>query len=62
MPKITIIIPVYNVENYLLRCIESVLLQTYTDYELILINDGSDDSCAEIMEQYAKKGENQEKH
>lgn len=55
MPKITIIIPVYNVENYLLRCIESVLLQTYTDYELILINDGSDDSCAEIMEQYAKK-------
>lgn len=57
MPKISIIIPVYNVENYLARCIESVLLQTYTDYEMILINDGSPDNCAEIMEQYAKKDE-----
>ena len=54
MPKLSIIVPIYNVEKYLSRCIDSILAQTYTDFELILINDGSPDNCAEIIEQYAK--------
>lgn len=57
MPKLSIIVPIYNVEKYLARCIESLLEQTYRDYELILINDGSPDNCPEIMELYAKKDE-----
>lgn len=55
MAELSIIVPIYNVEKYLGRCIESILAQTYTDFELILVNDGSPDNCAEIMEQYAKK-------
>lgn len=39
MPKISVIVPVYNVENYIEKCIESILSQTYTDFELLLIND-----------------------
>lgn len=54
MAELSIIVPIYNVEKYLPRCIESILAQTYTDFELILINDGSPDNCAKIMEQYAK--------
>ncbi|WP_242237216.1 SP_1767 family glycosyltransferase [Streptococcus acidominimus] len=52
---ISIIVPVYNVERYLKRCLDSLLRQTYTDFELLLINDGSTDSSAEICEEYAKK-------
>lgn len=55
MAELSIIVPIYNVERYLERCIESILVQTYTDFELILVNDGSPDRCAEIMEQYAQK-------
>ena len=54
-PKITCIIPVYKVENYLARCIESVLSQTYTDFELILVDDGSPDNSGKICDEYAKK-------
>lgn len=54
MAELSIIVPIYNVEEYLPRCIDSILAQTYTDFELILVNDGSPDNCAEIMEQYAK--------
>ena len=43
MPKISIIVPVYNVEEYIHRCIDSILAQTFTDFELILVNDGSPD-------------------
>ena len=43
-PKISIIVPVYNVEQYLERCVESILKQTMTNFELILINDGSSDN------------------
>lgn len=53
MPKVSIIIPVYNVEKYLERCIKSILVQTFKNFELILINDGSQDCSAQICKKYA---------
>ena len=55
MNKISVIVPVYRVEQYLERCVDSILGQTYTDLEVILVDDGSDDSCPEICERYAQK-------
>lgn len=55
MPTISIIVPVYNVEAYLCRCIDSILAQTFTDFELILVDDGSPDNCSSICDEYAKK-------
>lgn len=55
MPKISVIIPVYNAEAFLAECIDSVLCQTYSDFELILVDDGSPDNCAEICREYEKK-------
>lgn len=55
MPTISVVIPVYKVENTLSRCIDSVLWQTYTDYEIVLVNDGSPDRCGEICDTYASK-------
>lgn len=52
---ISIIIPVYKVEKYLSRCIESVMAQTYSNIEIILIDDGSPDKCPEICDNYADK-------
>lgn len=54
-PMISIIVPVYNAESYLRRCVDSILAQTYTDFELLLIEDGSDDTSGEICEEYASK-------
>ena len=54
-PFFSIIVPIYNVENYLAECLDSILAQTYTDFELLLINDGSTDKSGEIAEQYANK-------
>ncbi|HFI0194937.1 TPA: SP_1767 family glycosyltransferase [Streptococcus suis] len=54
---ISIIVPVYNVKPYLKRCIDSLLKQTYPHFELILINDGSTDGSAFVLEEYAKKDE-----
>ena len=51
----SVIVPVYKVEEYLPACIESVLNQTFTDFELILVDDGSPDTCPQICEEYAKK-------
>ena len=56
-PAISVIVPVYNTEKYLRRCIDSILSQTFTDFELLLINDGSTDSSGEICDQYAAKDE-----
>jgi glycosyltransferase involved in cell wall biosynthesis len=55
MPSISIIIPVYNVEKYLRRCLDSVLAQTFTDYECILVDDGSPDNCPAICDEYVRK-------
>lgn len=55
VPKISIIVPVYNVEKYLSRCIDSILAQTFTDFELLLIDDGSKDKSGEICDEYVKK-------
>ena len=53
MAKYSIIIPVYNVENYLEKCIDSVIEQTYDDFEIIIVNDGSTDSSGIIASKYA---------
>ena len=53
--KLSIIVPVYKVRRYLQRCIESILQQTYTDYELILVDDGSADGSSVICDRYAQE-------
>lgn len=55
MPKISVIVPVYKVEKYIDKCIESILSQTFKDFELILVDDGSPDSSGAICDQYAQK-------
>ena len=54
-PIISIIVPVYNVEPYLRRCLDSIRNQTFKDFEVILINDASTDNCAKICDEYAKQ-------
>lgn len=55
MAKLSVIIPIYNVEKYLRQCIDSVINQTFRDLEIILVDDGSPDKCGEICDEYAKK-------
>ena len=57
MPKVSVIIPIYNVAKYLGQCLDSVLAQTFQDFEVICVNDGSTDKSLEILQQYAKKDE-----
>ncbi len=57
MPKISVIIPVYKVEDTLHRCVDSVLRQTFTDFEIILVDDGSPDNCPKICDAYKEKND-----
>ena len=53
--SIAVIVPVYKVEKYIHRCVDSILAQTFTDFELILVDDGSPDNCGRICDEYATK-------
>ena len=52
-PNISVVVPIYNVEPYLRRCVDSLLQQSYSDFELILVDDGSPDNCGAICDDYA---------
>lgn len=56
--KISIIVPAYNIEKYIARCIDSILDQTYKNIEIIIVNDGSNDTTPNILEKYARKYDN----
>ena len=55
VPQISVIVPVYNVERYLCKCLDSILTQTITEWECILVDDGSTDKSGSICDEYAKK-------
>lgn len=55
MAIISVIVPVYKVEQYIYRCVDSILAQTFSDFELILVDDGSPDNCGKICDEYAEK-------
>lgn len=57
MPKVSVIVPIYNVEKYLARCLESLINQTLEDIEIICVNDGSTDNSADILTKFAEKDE-----
>ena len=52
---VSVIVPIYNTERYLKRCVDSIIAQTYKDLEIILVNDGSTDSSLSICDEYAKQ-------
>ena len=53
-PLISVVVPIYNVEKYLRRCVESIRCQTYSNLEIVLVDDGSPDSCGKICDDYQK--------
>lgn len=55
IPQISIVVPIYKVEKYLSECIDSILSQSFSNFELLLIDDGSPDNCGVICDEYAKK-------
>lgn len=55
--KFSVIIPVYNVEPYIRRCVDSVLAQSFRDFEIVLVDDGSPDNCGKICDEYAARDE-----
>ena len=57
-PYFSVILPVYNVESYLRECIETILVQDFEDYEIILVDDGATDNCPAICDEYAEKYSN----
>ena len=54
MPQISVIVPIYNTEKYIHKCINSILGQSFRDIEIILVNDGSEDNCGQIVNEYQK--------
>ena len=58
MEKVSVIVPVYKVEKYIRRCVDSIVLQTYKNIEVILVDDGSPDQCGDICDDYANKYSN----
>lgn len=58
MPKVSVIVPVYNVENYIEKCLDSLVNQTLKDIEIIVVNDGSTDSSKEKINKYLEEHEN----
>ena len=58
MVKVSIIVPVYNTGKYLKECLDSLVNQTFTDTEIICVNDGSTDNSLEILEEYSEKYSN----
>ena len=60
MPKISVIVPVYNVEKYLKNCLDSIIEQTFKDFEIICVNDGSTDNSRTILEEYKNKDPNKD--
>lgn len=55
MPKVSIIVPVYNTEKYLAQCLDSIINQSLKDIEILCVDDGSTDSSPEILKEYSKK-------
>ena len=58
MSKVSVIVPVYNVEKYLEKCLDSLVSQSLKDIEIIVVNDGSPDNSQDIIDKYVKKYEN----
>ena len=54
-PAVSVIVPVYKAENYLCHCVDSLLAQTFPDFEILLIDDGSPDHSGDICDEYARK-------
>ena len=54
MPLVSVIVPVYNVEDFLRQCLESIVQQSFRDFEIIIVDDGSTDSSRSIAEEYKK--------
>ena len=55
MAAISVIVPIYKVEAFLHRCVDSILAQSFSDFDLVLVDDGSPDSCGDICEEYARR-------
>ena len=55
VPQISVIVPIYRIEKYLPKCVNSLLNQSFSDFELILVNDGSPDNCPVICDEFVKR-------
>ncbi|MDK0606730.1 glycosyltransferase family 2 protein [Clostridium perfringens] len=55
LPKVSVIVPIYKVQDYLNKCIDSIINQSYKNLEIILVDDGSPDRCGEIIDLYEKQ-------